>query len=388
MESKNTKIITQSLLFTPGPTPTPEYIRYAMAQPTLHHRTSEFESVFANVREKLQTLLGMKEVLMIASSGTGAMEACVESFSSKKILTINSGKFGERFGQIGRAKGLEVIEIINEWDTPASVDMVQEQLEKHKDIECICMQICESAGGLSHPYKEIFEYVKSVNDNIIVIADGITAIGVQHVDTTNIDLLIGGSQKAFMLPPGLAFIGLSDRAINLIESNSKGYYFNLSKELKNQRKNTTAYTAATSIIIGLKGYFDMIQHFNMCIEDIYEYTALIANATKKSLESIGLHIYPKVSANSMSVVDSMYAKDIISVLKKQYSINIAGGQDRLKGKIFRINHMGYIPLHEISFVLNAIELSLDILNVRKFDSVANMVFFENLNCQALKKLGV
>lgn len=378
MESTSTKIRTQSLLFTPGPTPTPEYIRQAMAMPTLHHRTMEFENIFANARKNLLAMLGMPEVLMLASSGTGAMEACITNFSSKKILSVNSGKFGERFGSIGRALNREVIEIINEWDTPVSIDEINQSLQQHHDIECVCFQICESAGGLQHPYKEIAKTIKQHNPKIFVIADAITAMGVEQIDTTHIDALIGGSQKAFMLPPGLAIIGLSQNAITFIEENAKGYYFNLAKELKNQRKNTTAFTATTSIIIGLQAYFEMMQKNNLSNVDIYDYNAKIAYATRQSLESIGLKIYPKIPANSMSVVISEYASNIIKFLKNDFNINIAGGQDRLKGKIFRINHMGYIPLHEVSFVINALELTLQKLNIRKFDGKANQIFFETI----------
>lgn len=378
MKTKHSKLITQSLLFTPGPTPTPEFIRNAMSNPTLHHRTVEFESIFENVRKHLIEMLQMSEILMLASSGTGAMEACIANFSSRKILSINSGKFGERFGSIGRAIGREVIEIINEWDTPVCVESVQDMLQKHNDIECICFQICESAGGLAHPYKDIAKLVKQHNKDIFVIADAITAMGVEDIDTTHIDALIGGSQKAFMLPPGLAFIGLSNQAITHIEQNPCGYYFNLAKELKNQRKNTTAYTAATTIIMGVKAYFDMLHTHKLTLDSIYMYSASIAQASRKALKALGLHIYPKVPANSMSVVDTSHAKDIIKILKTHYNVNLAGGQDRLKDKIFRINHMGFIPVHEIAFVLNAIELALHELGVRKFDSVANSVFYSEL----------
>lgn len=376
MESKHTKIIATPLLFTPGPTPSPEFIRNAMAIPTLHHRTPEFESIFSTARHHLLKMLEMPEVLMLASSGTGAMEAAIANFSTSKILTINSGKFGERFGAIGRALGREVVEIVNEWDTPVSLNSVIENLDSN--IECICFQICESAGGLAHPYKEIAREIKKRNPHIFVIADAITAMGVEKIDVSHIDVLIGGSQKAFMLPPGLAILALSEYAIKHIESNSCGYYFNLSKELKNQRKNTTAYTAPTSIIIGLKAYFDMIESNHFSFDDIYDYTAKIANATRKSLECLGLKIYPKVPSNSMSVVIAECAKDVARILKNDFKINLAGGQDRLKDRIFRINHMGYIPLHEISFVLNAIELALDKLNIRKFDSSANKIFFDNV----------
>ncbi|STQ86931.1 alanine--glyoxylate aminotransferase family protein [Helicobacter muridarum] len=366
------------LLFTPGPTPCPEFIRIAMSQPTLHHRTKEFESIFASVRESLIRLLGMSDVLMLASSGTGAMEACIDVLSSKKILTINSGKFGERFGSIGRALQREVIEISNEWDTPVSLNEVINAMKQHNNIECVCLQICESSGGVAHPYNDIFHFIKENYPNVFTIADGITAVGVEEIDVSHIDALIGGSQKAFMLPPGLAVIGLSDFAINFIQSNPNGYYFNLSKELKYQQKNTTAYTAATSIIMGLKAYFDMLDSKELSIKDIYSYTEILANAVSKSMCSIGLKIYPKTPAKSMTVVQSEYAKEIIATLKSQYNINVANGQDHLKDKIFRINQMGYVPLHEVAFVVNAIELSLSTLGLRDFDSTANRVFFESI----------
>lgn len=375
METIHKKLITQTLLFTPGPTPTPEYIRMAMATPTLHHRTAEFETIFANVRLRMKKMLQMPEILMLASSGTGAMEACVATFS-RKILSVNSGKFGERFGSIGRAIGKEVVEITNEWDTPVSIESIKQALIQHADIDCVCLQICESAGGLAHPYKEVASIIKSHNKDIFVIVDAITAMGVEQIDTSHIDVLIGGSQKAFMLPPGLSFIGLSLEAIAFIEKNACGYYFNLAKELKNQCKNMTAYTATTSIIIGLQAYFDMLAENNLQLEDIYQYSENVAHATRKALQAIGLHIYPKSPSNSMSVIDTAHAKDIIKILKTHYNINLAGGQDRLKDRVFRINHMGYIPLHEISFVINAIELTLQTLELRKFDGMANKVFFE------------
>ncbi|RDU72283.1 alanine--glyoxylate aminotransferase family protein [Helicobacter aurati] len=370
------KNFTTPLLFTPGPTPSPEPLRVAMAEPTLHHRTKEFESIFMQVRESLLNMLQMTEVLMLASSGTGAMEACISNFSRKKILTINSGKFGQRFGAIGRALQREVVEISNEWDTPVSIEEVVQHMQNHKDIECVCLQICESAGGLAHPYKEVFAFIKENYPHVFTIADGITAIGVEEIDITYIDALIGGSQKAFMLPPGLAIIGLSDVAVDFIESNSSGYYFNLARELKNQRNNTTAYTAPTSIIIGLKAYFDRLHSQKLTMQDVYCYTATIANAVSEAMQALTLKIYPKVPSKSMTVIESPLAKDIISMLKEQYNINVANGQDHLKNKIFRINQMGYIPLHEMAFVLNAIELSLHALNIRKFDSIANRVFYE------------
>ncbi len=206
------------LLFTPGPTPVLEDVRFSMSQPTIHHRTPEFEAIFADTREKLKNIFSTKEVLMIASSGTGAMEASVINFCQKKALTINAGKFGERFGKICKAQNIAYSELKYEWNTPASVEDIIDALKNDADIDAIFIQVCESAGGLRHPVEEIAKAVKALNRDIMIVADGITAVGVEPIDTSDIDVLISGSQKAFMLPPGLAMLGLNAGAMETLAS--------------------------------------------------------------------------------------------------------------------------------------------------------------------------
>lgn len=360
------------LLFTPGPTPVPESVRIAMAGETLHHRTPEFEAIFERTRALLFELFGMDEVLMLASSGTGAMEAAVINLTGSKLLSINSGKFGERFGKIAVAHGIANIEIKHEWDTPATVEEVQEALNANPDIDAIAIQICESAGGLRHNIEEIARAVKAHNPSIMVIADGITAVGVEAIDITDIDCLISGSQKALMLPPGLAIMGLSNEAIVKIGS-GKGYYFNLATEIKNQRKNTTAWTAATTLIIGLESVLNRIKAEGG-LDKLYGETYRRAEATREALKAIGLHIYPANPANSMTTIDDEQASKIRSLLKKEFGINMAGGQDHIKDLIFRINHMGLIAPHEAAWVVNSVELALDKLGRRIFDGTANRIF--------------
>lgn len=357
-----------SLLFTPGPTPSPEFLRNALAIPTLHHRTKEFEAYFSFVKKQLETMLDMSEVLMIASSGSGAMEASVTTFC-KKPLCINSGKFGERFGKIAKAHKIDFIEVVNEWDTPPSSDEIKEILEKHSDIDSICIQICESAGGLRHNVESIAKIAKAKNPNIVIIADGITAIGVEKIDTSNIDVLIGGSQKAFMLPPGMAFLGLSEYAVSLIEKNDIGFYFNLKTELKNQRKNTTAWTAPTSIIIALAKYFEVVN-----LDNVYSETKVRYFALESALKSLDLRIYPKNPALAMATIYNDKSLEIRKVLKQDFGVNVAGGQDKLKDSIFRINNMGLIEVYEMAWVVNAIELTLDKLKMRAFNGIANKTF--------------
>ncbi|MEA1982238.1 MAG: alanine--glyoxylate aminotransferase family protein [Campylobacterota bacterium] len=362
------------LLFTPGPTPVPQNVRNAMSDETMHHRTPEFEAIFEKTRKHLFKLLKSDEVVMLASSGTGAMEAAVTNLCKNTLLSVNSGKFGERFGKIAKAHKLQNVELKNEWDTPVSVEAIVNTLKENPNIDAIAVQISESAGGLRHPVEELARAVKEINPSIMIIADGITAVGVEPIDVNNIDCLIAGSQKALMLPPGLAILGLSNKAIEKIDSGF-GYYFNLATEVSKQRQNTTAWTAPTTLIIGLLEVLETIEK-DGGIENLYAKTALRAEGVRAALKSIGLHIYPKTAANSMTTIDDANASEIRNLLKTDFGVNIAGGQDHLKGKIFRINQMGFIEDYEMAWVLNAVELTLAKLGRRDYDGTANKIFNE------------
>ena len=360
------------LLFTPGPTPVPEAVRLAMAEPTIHHRTPEFEAIFKEAREKLLELFGMDEAIMLASSGTGAMEASIINLCKSKALTINAGKFGERFGKIVKAHGLELVELKYEWNTPASVEDVKEALSKNSDIDLIAIQVCESAGGLRHPVEEIAKAVKEFNKDIIVVADGITAVGVEKIDISNIDALIAGSQKALMLPPGLAMVGLSSLAVEKI-GKGRGYYFNLASEIAKQQKNTTAYTAATTLIIGLNKILEEIKNFGG-FDRLYNVTKVRHQALIEALKSIGLTIYPKSPALAMATIIDKDSEEIRKILKTKYDINIAGGQDHLKGKIFRINNMGLINKGDMLYLIDSIEQILSNLGRIEYSGIGAKVF--------------
>ncbi len=365
------------MLLTPGPTPVPEFVRKAMADVTLHHRTPEFEAIFANTRSLLLEILGTPECVMLASSGTGAMEACITNLCHKKALTINAGKFGERFGKICQAFDIANTELKYDWNTPASVDDIVDAIKNDSDIDAVFIQICESAGGLRHPVEQIAQAVKAINKDIMIVADGITAIGVEKIDVTNIDAVITGSQKALMLPPGLSMIGFSDAAVAKINTKPAGYYLNLASEIKKQQQNTTAYTAATTLIIGLGAILEKIKEDGF--ENLYAKTATRATATREALVAIGLEVFPATPANAMTTVYTEQSNEIRKILKEQFNVNIAGGQDHLKGKIFRVNHMGLVEDYEAAWAVNAIEKALDVAGVRKFDGTANRVFMEN-NC--------
>jgi aspartate aminotransferase-like enzyme len=364
------------MLLTPGPTAVPEFVRTAMSNETLHHRTSEFEEIFANTRKLLLEILDMPEAVMIASSGTGAMEACITNLTHKKALTINGGKFGERFGKICDAFNIDYTELKYEWNTPACIQEITNIIKNDSNIDAIFIQICESAGGLRHPVEDIAQAVKNINPNITIVADGITAVGVEKIDTTNIDALITGSQKALMLPPGLSMIGFSDDAVAKINLKPAGYYLNLLSEIKKQKQNTTAYTAATTLIIGLGEILSKLKSDGF--ENLYTNTAKRAKATREALKAIGLEVYPHTPANAMTTIYTEDSNIIRKILKEKYDLNIAGGQDHLKGKIFRINHMGLVGDFEASWAVNAIEKAMDDLDIRAFDGTANKIFMKEM----------
>ena len=364
------------MLLTPGPTAVPEFVRASMSKETLHHRTPEFENIFKNTRELLLEILDMPQAVMLASSGTGAMEACITNLCHTKALTINAGKFGERFGKICDAFNIPKTELKYEWNTPASVDQIVNTIKNDDKIDAIFIQVCESAGGLRHPVEQIAQEIKAINKDIMIIADGITAVGVEKIDTSNIDALITGSQKALMLPPGLSMIGFSDDAVAKIESKPAGYYFNLLSEIKKQKQNTTAYTAATTLIIGLGEILSHIKQNGF--EKLYIDTQKRASATRDALKAIGLEVYPQTPANAMTTIYSEKSNEIRKILKEKFDLNIAGGQDHLKGKIFRINHMGLVAPYEAAWAVNSIEMALDELDIRTFDGTANKIFMEGL----------
>ena len=356
------------ILATPGPVEIPLFVRETFLKETIHHRTPEFKEILVDTLNRFKNLTHLPEAVFLTSSGTGAMEAAVINLAGKKALTINAGKFGERWGKICKAYGIEFKELKYDWDTPADV---AEVVAEAKDVDSLFIQISESAGGLRHPVEEIAKEVKLVNPECIIVADGITALGVEDIDTSNIDCIIGGSQKAFMLPPGLAMLGLSEAAIKRM-GNGKGFYFNLANEVKKQREGTTAFTPATSLIIALNEVIKKLESIGLTKH--YENTANRHKAMIASLEAIGLSIFPQTPALSMAAVYFEKAEEIRKILKTKYEVNVAGGQDFMKGKLFRINNMGIIEDYKMEHILNSIELALDELGIRKYDGSAVKVY--------------
>ncbi|RME79886.1 MAG: alanine--glyoxylate aminotransferase family protein [Planctomycetota bacterium] len=350
-------------LFTPGPTPVPMEVLLEMCHPTIHHRTPEFEKNMEQVRQGLKWLFQTEEeVLIFASSGTGAMESAVQNLFSAgdKAIYVNGGKFGERWGQIGRAFGLEMVEIKVPWGEAVKVDEIQTALKEHPDAKGLLMQACETSTGVAHPVREIGEILKDTS--VLSVVDAITGIGVMDLpfDASHIDVMIGGSQKGLMLPPGLSFVAVSQKGW---EAHSRStlprYYFDWTKTQKAQNKNSSAFTPATTLIQGLAKVLEGMQEEGR--EKIFKRHAVLAEATQKAIQAMGLSLFASAPAPGITAVhapEGISSNKIISSLKTDFSITIANGQEEYKNRIFRIAHMGYFTPSDMLQVYSALEITL------------------------------
>lgn len=352
-------------LLAPGPTPVPPEILLAMAQPILHHRSAEFAELFGKVREDLKYLFQTRnDVLTLASTGTGGMEAAVSNFLSvgDKALVINGGKFGERWLKLCQAYGVRVEEIKVEWGRAVDPQAVADALSIDPSIKAVYVQASESSTGVAHDVKALGEIVKALPETLLMV-DAVSAMGVFDLKTDlwGLDVVVTGSQKALMLPPGLAFVSVSDKAWGTLEKAKNGkFYFNLKRERENQVKNQTAYTAAVSLIIGLAEVLKQIRAEGL--EKIFARHRLLAQATRAGMVGAGLSLFPKDSpSDALTAVNAppgMDGQAIYKALREKYGITAAGGQDHLKGKIFRIAHMGYIDLFDVIIAISAVEMVL------------------------------
>lgn len=352
-------------LLAPGPTPVPSDVLLAMAAPIIHHRSPDFVPVIDSAKKGLQWLYQTKnDVLIICSTGTGGMVGTVNNFFNRddKVLVINGGKFGERWTNICRAYGLNVEEIVVEWGYAVKSEVVEEKLKKDKDIKGVFVQASETSTGVYHDIKALASVVKKYSDTLFVV-DAISAL-VAHdlrTDEWGIDVMIGGSQKGVMLPPGLAFVSVSDKAWARAETSKlPKFYFNFRKERANLAKNQTNFTSPVTLIIGLNESLKMLRAEGL--ENVFRRHATLANATRKAVQAIGLEIYPRESpSNSVTAIMSPPGIDgqaIYKNLREKYGITAAGGQDKAKGKIFRIAHLGYSDRFDIITAIAGIEMVL------------------------------
>ena len=353
-------------LLTPGPTMIPERVQHVMSQPILYHRSPEFKPVFAEARERMKKLFATnQEVLLIASSGSGVMEATITNLfrAGDKVLIVEGGKFGKRWRDLAQAFGLNPIVLEVEWGKAVRLEEIERTFQQHPDTAGLLMQACETSTGVLHPLQAIAQWKKKAAPNMLLCVDGITAVGAVEcpMDQWGIDVMLCGSQKALMLPPGLAMIALSENAWKRCEG--KGlprFYFDLKRERKNQvEATTTAWTPAISLIMGLVESLKMLEEEGY--ESIYKRHEKLARATRKAGQALGLELLsdsPSPSITAFKVPQGIDGEKLVKTMRDVHGYTIAGGQDHLKGKIFRIGHMGYIDEYDLVGALAALERTL------------------------------
>ena len=352
-------------LLAPGPTPVPPEVLLRMAMPIIHHRAPDFTPIFESAKNRLKWLYQTNnDTLILTSSGTGAMTASVNNFfnQGEHVIVVNGGKFGERWTKICQAYGLSVTEVTVPWGQAVNPANVAGALEKDPSVKAVFMQAVETSTGVYHDVEAVGAVVKNKKD-VLFIVDAISAL-VAHdlkTDAWGVDLMIGGSQKGLMLPPGLAFLSVSAKAWEKAESSKMPhFYFNLKKERDGLKKNQTNFTPAVSLIVGLDAALGMLEEEGLGA--VFARHARLANAMRQAVAAMGLQTYPEHSpSNSVTAIkapDGVDGQEIYKTLRERYGVTAAGGQDKLKGKVFRIAHLGYAGTFDVITAVSAIEMTL------------------------------
>ncbi|MGD2278696.1 MAG: alanine--glyoxylate aminotransferase family protein [Candidatus Omnitrophota bacterium] len=350
-------------LLSPGPTPVPEKALLRMADTIIHHRTPQFQAVLKSVNEKLKKVFRTKNpVLIFSSSGSGAMEASVVNFLAKgdKALVVKGGKFGERFGEICKAYGIETVDYDVTWGEAADPKTVERLLKENPGVKAVYSTLCETSTGVTNDIKEIAGVV-SKTDAILVV-DAVSGLSADELkpDEWGVDAVVVGSQKGLMLPPGLGFMSVSEKARKLAEkSDLPKYYFGLKDALKAYEKNDTPWTPAVSLIMGLDSVLDMLLEEG--IDSVLARHARLAHATREAVKALGLELFSKRPSNavtSVKVPESVDGAALVKKMRDEQGVTIAGGQASLKGKIFRIAHLGYMDEYDTIAAIAGVEIVL------------------------------
>jgi len=351
-------------LLAPGPTPVPPEALLAMAMPIIHHRAPDFLPVLDAAKKGLQWLYQTKnDVLILCATGTGGMVGSVNNFLNPgdHVLVVNGDKFGERWVKICQAYGMKVEELSVEWGSAVKPEQVEAALNKNPGIKAVFVQANETSTGVYHDIKSLAAVVKKTD--ALFVVDAISAL-VAHdlrTDEWGIDVMVGGSQKGVMLPPGLAFVSVSDKAWKMADAaKTPKFYFNFKKERENLAKNQTNFTSAVTLIIGLNSCLKMLEEEGL--KNIFARHEKLAKATRAAVGALGLKLFPKESpSNALTAIEAPAGVDgqaIYKNLREKYGITGAGGQDKLKGKIFRIAHLGYTDTFDVITAVAGIEMVL------------------------------
>ena len=349
-------------LLAPGPTPVPPAVLQAMAQPIIHHRTPEYEALFDEVRRDLRLLFQCKnEVLMFAASGTGAMEGAVVNTLSPgdQVVVVHGGKFGERWAEICQAYGLRVLTVDVPYGKSVDPAVVAAALQRASEIKAVFATQSETSTGAIHDIQALASIIR--RSETLLVVDAITSLGVTDLpmDAWGVDVVIAGSQKALMLPPGLAFAGLSDKAwARVSQARLPKFYFDFAKEKKAIAGSQSAYTPAVSLVVGLRESLRLILAEGL--PRVFARHDRLARAVRAGVQALGLALFAEAPGPACTAVKAPAGIDSGAIVKgmRKWGITIAGGQGSMKGAIFRISHMGYVDAFDILTALSGLEMVL------------------------------
>src|ERR1700704_465414 len=368
-------MLRKNRLFTPGPTPILPAAQTAMASFSMHHRTADFRALYTRVLADMKDFIGTRnDVLILASSGTGAMEGSVSNLTSPgdKVLVLTAGKFGERWRDLAKAFGCVVEVLSAPYGETLSLDPIRQKLSP--DVRAVYVQATESSTGARHDVKGIAKLVRARSDETLLVVDAITGLGTTpfDVDGWGIDVIIGGSQKALMIPPGLAYCAVSERAWKRMETaKSPRYYFDFRKERKAAAKGESAFTPATSLFAALGAALDFVRQMGngdvaAGRKALVDNAELAAEMTRAGVKALGLELFaPSAPAGALTAIRSPVGFDsskIVKEFRERFSAVVANGQgDDMKGKLFRVAHIGYYDYLDTVGLLAALEQVLGIV---------------------------
>jgi aspartate aminotransferase-like enzyme len=355
----------QRRLFTPGPTPIPEEVQLALSQPIIHHRQADFKEIFRRASENLKYVFQTRQpVLMLTSSGTGAMEAAVVNLLSEDdaALYVDGGKFGERWGKILQRYGIRASRIEVQWGTAATPEQILEALQSYPETKAVFLTHSETSTGTATDVRCIAQTIRA-NSNALTVVDGISSVGALEMlmDEWDIDVLITASQKGLMLPPGLSFVALSERAWDAVQSARLArFYFDFEEARRAFKKHQTPWTPAISLILGLDAAVQMIRREGL--RNVWLRHAKLARGLRRGCEVLGLIVYSRSPSNSLTALQlptGIDAEKVRQSLIEDFGMILAGGQDHLKGSILRVAHLGHYHEEDILDVTKALGLALE-----------------------------
>ncbi|WP_377476980.1 MAG: alanine--glyoxylate aminotransferase family protein [Microcoleus anatoxicus] len=366
----------KSMLMIPGPTPVPEAALLAMAKHPMGHRSKEFDAIFAECTENLKWLHQTKsDVLSLTVSGTGAMEAGIINFLSAgdRVLVGTNGKFGERWAEVAEAYGLNVEIIKAEWGQPLDPENFREKLEAdtEKQIKAVIITHSETSTGVLNDLETINRHVKAHGEALIMV-DAVTSLGAANVpmDAWGIDVIASGSQKAYMIPPGLGFVAVGPKAWEAYKTAKlPRYYLDLGKYRKEAAKNTTPFTPPVNMFFGLQVTLQMMKAEGL--ENVFARHKRLMTTTRAAVQALGLPLFAADDCASPAITSVMPpaevdAQKVRTLMRKRFDISLADGQDHLKGKIFRIGHLGFVCDRDILAAISSLEVVLRELGYEGF----------------------